>query len=545
MTFRTTRRLPRALPRVCCALLLLPAALWAEGERQPLAGVAEPTPRGPIDEALFRRWRSLGIRPALRCADAVFLRRVSLDATGTLPSAEEARRFLEDPDPGKRAALVDRLLATEAFADYNALRWCDLLRVKAEFPINLWPNAAAAYHRWVRASLAENVPYDRFARELITASGSNFRVPQVNFYRALQSKEPEAIARVVALTFLGARAEQWPPERLRGLAAFFSRVGFKGTREWKEEIVFFDPTAEGAEGAPLPTEGCFPDGTRAALPPGADPRACFAAWLIRPENPWFARALVNRVWFWLLGRGIIHEPDDIRPENPPRNPELLVHLERSFVASGYDMRALYRAILTSEAYQLACVPRTPGPDAEAEFASYVPRRLEAEVLLDALCQISGTSEQYSSLIPEPFTIIPQGFRAVALPDGSITNAFLELFGRPPRDTGLVAERNIQISAAQCLHLLNSSHVRQKIEQGPALRTLMQRTRGKPRLLVTELYLAILSRFPTEEELRLVQARARAAGIDAKGPRRRGPEARGFADDLIWALLNSAEFLYRH
>ena len=408
------------------------------------------------------------------------------------------------------------------------MKWCDLLRVKAEFPINLWPNAAQAYHRWIRTSIKENVPYDRFVREMLTASGSNFRVPQVNFYRAVQDKEPQALARAVALTFMGARAEKWPKERLAGMAALFSQVGYKTTGEWKEEIVSFDPAK------PVPPGTTFPDGTPARVAADQDPREVFADWLIRPENPSFARNVVNRVWSWLLGRGIIQEPDDIRPDNPPSNPELLAYLERELVASHYDLKHVYRLILTSKTYQFSSIPRSKGAEAEACFAYYPLRRLDAEVLVDALNQVTGGTERYQSPIPEPFTFIPEKHRSIALPDASISSPTLEMFGRPPRDTGLESERNNRPSASQRLHLLNSTQVRQKIEQSPKIQALLQ-TAVLPRDPIDGLYLMILSRYPTDEELKIV------ASYSQSGTATR----REVVMDLAWALVNGAEFLYRH
>lgn len=511
--------------------LLVTLPLGARGETasppaSPFELAAPAKPAGPLDEIAFAQWRRLGIEPAHPCSDAVFVRRVHLDLIGTLPTAAETRAFLIDKRPHKRRLLVDQLLEREEYADYWAMKWSDLLRVKAEFPINLWPNAAQAYHRWIRSALHENKRYDAFARELLTSNGSNFRVGPVNFYRAMQNREPAGVAKTVALTFLGTRAEKWPAERLHGVAAFFSRLGYKSTGEWKEEIVFFDPDKPLAPGAR------FPDGHAPALGPGADPRAALADWLVDPRNPWFARAFVNRAWSWLLGRGIVHEPDDLRPDNPPANPDLLAYLERQFIASGYDMKQLLRLIATSQTYQLSAIARSDAPAAEANFAFYAPRRLEAEVLIDALNQISGTTEKYSSAIPEPFTFIPEDARSIALPDGSITSAFLENFGRPPRDTGTEAERNNRITAAQRLHLLNSTHIQRKIEQGPKLQAIL-RTPGGPRAVIDNLYLTILSRWPTDEE--------RAAVLEHA----QGRDPRTTAIDLTWALLNSTEFLYRH
>jgi hypothetical protein len=538
---------------------------------------ADLTPQGKIDQLVFERLQRLGIQPAGVCSDSVFVRRAYLDVIGTLPTMHEAREFLADQDADKRRALIDRLLSREEFADYWAMKWSDLLRVKAEFPINLWPNAAQAYYRWIRGSIRDNLPYDRFVREMLVANGSNFRVPQVNFYRAIQVKKPQTVAQAVALTFMGVRAEKWPKERLAGMAAFFSQIGYKSTGEWKEEIVSFDPTKATAQtGDPVPDTAVFPDETSVKLPPGRDPRAVFADWLIAPKNRWFARNVVNRVWSWLLGRGIIHEPDDIREDNPPSNAELLAYLEQELVAARYDLKHIYRLILNSKTYQLSSIPKTDTPQAAAQFAHYPLRRLEAEVLIDALCQITGTTERYSSIIPEPFTYIPENQRSISLPDGSITSSFLEQFGRPSRDTGFESERNSRPTAEQRLHLLNSSHIRRKIEQGPNLPALMQ-SGAEPREVANVLYLTILSRLPTEEEWAIVKAYAKTRGEgeleyvakpsakpgkpekakpsttsrkeEADGARSRPQpvrvRGRETLMDLAWALINSTEFLCRH
>jgi hypothetical protein len=500
-------------------------------EPSPFEQKGAPARSGEIDQLVFGRLKALGITPAAPCTDAVFVRRVFLDVIGTLPTTVEVRQFLQDKSPNKRGDLIDRLLARPEFADYWTMKWCDLLRVKAEFPINLWPNAAQAYHQWIHAAVRDNVPYDRFARELLTANGSNFRVGPANFYRALQGREPAGIARTVALTFMGARAENWPAERLAGMAPFFAELSYKPTGEWKEEIVYFDAAKPRPPNA---APALFPDGTAASLPSGQDPRVVFADWLITPQNPWFTRAIANRAWSWLLGRGIVHEPDDLRPENPPANPELLACLERELIAAHYDVKQLFRLILNSQTYQLSSVRRSDHPAAEANFAFYALRRLDAEVLIDALNQITGTTEKYSSAIPEPFTFIPEDQRSIALPDGSITSSFLEMFGRPSRDTGLETERNNRLTATQRLHLLNSTQIQRKLEQGPKLQPLL-RARGAPAEIADGLYFAILSRPPTAAERTLVSSYLTAN--QANG--------RTAALDVAWALINSTEFLYRH
>ncbi len=532
------------------AAVLLTAVLAAEAVPvtpvRPFESPAKSTPAGKIDELVFARLKKLGLQPSPLCSDAVFVRRVYLDVIGTLPTAAEARDFLLDHNPEKRRLLIDRLLERDERADYQAMKWSDLLRIKAEFPINLWPNAAQAYYHWIRTSIRANQPYDRFARELLTSSGSNFKVPQVNFYRAIQSRQPAAIAQAVALALMGVRAEKWPQERLAGMSVFFTKIGYKSTSEWKEEIVFFDPAASSGNATdknstgktdkttPARAAAVFPDGTHARIPPNRDPREVFADWLIDAKNPWFARNCVNRSWYWLVGRGIIHEPDDIRPDNPPSNPELLAYLEHELVASHYDLKHVERLILNSKTYQLSSLARGAGPAAEANFAFYPLRRLDAEVLFDAICQITGTTEKYSSAIPEPYTFLPEGHRSIALPDGSITSSFLEEFGRPPRDTGFESERNNRVTAAQRLHMLNSTHIQRKLEQSPQIQELLIAGQ-KPRQLIGSLYLTILSRFPTDDELTI----ALRYMDNSKRARREA------AIDLAWALINSAEFMYRH
>jgi hypothetical protein len=498
------------------------------GEAMLFESGAEPAIRGKIDELVFARLAKAGIQPASLSSDEVFLRRVYLDAIGTLPTAQEASGFLADPDPKKRSALIDRLLERDEFADLAANKWSDLLRIKAEFPINLWPAAAQEYYRWLRSAMRENKPYDQFVRELLTLSGSNFRVGAVNFYRALQNREPQAVAQAVALTFMGTRADAWPAVRLRDMAVFFSQIAYKPTGEWKEEIVFWERSK------PLPADAGLPDNSRVRLQPDRDPREVFAEWLVSPKNPWFARNLANRVWAWLFGRGLVHEPDDIRPDNPPSHPDVLAYLEQELVTGRFDVKHIYRLVLNSSVYQLSSVARSDHADAEKLFAFYPVRRLDAEVLIDAICQVTGTTEQYASAVPEPYTIMPDGQRGIALPDGSISSPFLELFGRPPRDTGLESERNNRPSAAQRLHLLNSSHVERKIEQGPAMQGLL-RGANDPVALARNLYLTILSRYPTDDELKIVSTYSTSSGINR----------RQAAIDVAWALINSSEFLYRH
>ncbi len=482
-----------------------------------------------IDGLVGAKLRQRGIEESPLCSDEVFVRRVFVDAIGAIPEPGEVRAFLADRRPGKRAALIDSLLARDEHADYWAMKWCDVLRVKSEFPVNLWPNAVQAYHRWVRDSVRNNMPYDRFARELLTSSGSNFRVPPVNFYRAPQGRKPAGIAEAVGITFLGVRLDKWPEPARAGLASFFSRIQFKPTGEWKEEIIQLDP-------APAqPLRALLPDGTALTIDPDRDPRVVFADWLLARGNPWFARCAANRTWAWLVGRGIVNEPDDFRPDNPPSNPELLAYLADELARTNYDMRHLKRLILNSRTYQRSSIPRGSDPGAEALFAFYPVRRLDAEILADALIRIGGGAEDTMSPIPEPFTFVPSYQHTVALADGSISTPFLELFGRPSRDTGLDSERNNQPSEAQRMYLLNSTQLERRLARSERLRTLVRNARGNPRLLVQLVYQTILSRNPSPGEEAI--ALEHLAGPAAR--QREGME------DLAWALINTKEFLYRH
>jgi len=509
----------------------------------------DPFPEYPannrIDELVVARLRELGIPPSPTCSDAEFLRRAFLDVVGILPTPDEARAFLADADPAKRARLVDRLLDRPEFADFWAHKWGDLLRIKSEYPSNLWPNAVQAYARWVRDSIAAEKPYDQFVRELLVSSGSNFRSPPANYYRALRKRDAQGYAEATALVFMGARlecarchahpTENWTLRDNLGMAAFFAQVKIKGTQEWKEEIVYVDPEAAARD--PSTGDVLVPTplgGQPIPVADGRDPREALAAWLTAPDNPWFARAVVNRVWYWLFGRGIVHEPDDIRPTNPPTNPELLAHLEKELVEHGYDLKHVYRLILASRTYQQSSEPNRWNARDVAHFARYPARRLGAEQLLDAIGQVTETSEEFSSRVPEPYTYLPDDFRAAQVDDGTITTPFLELFGRPPRDSAHEGDRSWQTSMRQALHMANSSHVGNRIARSPRLRRLL-REAGSDDAIIEEVYLAALSRPPTDEE-----RRAAAAYIARdKAARKQAVE------DVVWAVLNTKEFLFNH
>ncbi len=528
-------------------------------------------PLGKIDELQLENLKKHQLSPAKICSDAVFLRRVYLDLIGTLPTLSESETFLADASADKRRKLIDSLLEREEFALCWALKWGDILRIKSEFPINLWPNAVQAYSHWIWEAIKVNMPYDRFARELLVSSGSNFRDPPANFYRATQDRSPAGLAKVAALAFLGTRLQNWPEEERKEFEKLFSRISYKKTGEWKEEIVFlnFGTTEK------ISVE--MPDGRTIKVPPGMDPRAAFADWLTGPAKNWFAQAAVNRAWFWLSGRGIVHEPDDfvlgkgeshhffpllsgifgaseeVNMGNPPCNPELLDYLAGEFIRSGYDFKALIRLIANSATYQQSCRPSCNPADAEKYFAAYQIRRLDAEVISDALSYLADFYPKYMSMIPEPFTYLPEGFRAIAIFDGSISSSFLETFGRTARDTGYLTERNNETNYSQRLFLLNSPIIQNKVTNSLFLKEIQQKAKGDPEEMVKQVYLLVLCRYPSDEEYETVMKNF-ADPVQQKQQEKNAVKGRkkyrfrnaNFAcRQLVWALVNSKEFLFKH
>ena len=418
-------------------------------------------------------------KPDGTATDAVLVRRLFLDLAGRLPTAEEARAYVGSTAADKKARLVDDLLASESFADYWTLRFCDVLRVKSEFPINLWPNAVYVYHRRIRKFVADDEPWDDFARALLTASGSNFRDPEANFFRALADRTPSGFAAAAGLTFLGERWESVPGASVKTLAPYFANVKIKTTREWKEEVVFV---------------------------PGYDRRGEFCDRLLGEWRRPFAAAFVQRLGWWLFDRA---EPSDDCIE--------------AFLANGFRLRPLLREMVLSREY-------ARGPIA----GGFRCRRLDAELLEDAICDLTGMTRAYQSIAPEPFTFLPGDRRTICLEDGSISSAFLLLFGRPVRDTGRLSERKNAITAKQRLYLFNSGRIYQ------ALGKLLQRKRIQ-RLpigeLVDDLYWRFYSRPPRPDERQGLVARFQAIPV--------GRNRWEFRRDLAWSLLNSREFLYRH
>ncbi|MDD4888816.1 MAG: DUF1553 domain-containing protein [Phycisphaerae bacterium] len=498
-----------------------------------------------VDELVYARLRTLGVPPSALCSDPEFLRRVYLDTIGLLPTTREAEDFLADARADKRARLIDRLLARDEFADYWALKWGDLLRIKSEYPVKIWPKGAATYYRWVRQSIASNMPYDQFAREMLTATGSNFRVGPVNFVRAVSNKDPQTVGETAALLFMGARigcarchghpTEDWTLDDNLAVGAFFGKVGYKATTEWKEEIVYFNPKGAVRDlrnGATIKPR--FLGGASMDVPAEEDPRVRFADWLTAGDNPWFAPNICNRIWYWLVGRGIVEEPDDLRPTNPPSNPELLNFLAAELVRHAYDLKHIYRLVLNSRTYQLSSRSNQWNQYDAVNFSHYTPRRLGAEQLLDAICQVTETSETFASRIPEPYTKMPPGFRAIQLQDGNIESPILEMLGRPSRDTPYEADRGSRLTMEQTMYFLNAEHLENKIANSPRLKRLLESGKSDDRV-IDELYLSTLCRRPTVAE------RAKASAHLGRDKKTRAQACQ----DVLWALLNSRDFLFDH
>ena len=502
-------------------------------------------PYNEIDKHTFAMMKTLGIPPSGVSTDNDFIRRVYLDVIGTLPTPEEVRLFLLDEDQRKRSKLIDKLMVRDEFADFWTLKWGDLLRLKSEYPSNLWPNAVQAYHRSIRDSIAGNKPYDQFVRELLVSSGSDFRDPPVNFYRAFAKRDPQKLSDTTAMVFMGARTscaschahpiEGWTVDDNLKMAAFFSKVGYKKTQEWKEEIVYFNPDGRLlSPGDRKLITPAFIDGSQPKLEKDQDPRIVFADWLITEDNPWFAKNITNRIWYWLLGRGIIDAPDDIRSTNPPSNPQLLNYLAKELIKSDYDLRHIYRLILNSRTYQLSSETNKWNKADRAFFSHYPVKRMTAEQTLDAVEQITGVYDSYSSRVPEPYTVLPKGHRAIELEDGSIGSSFLELFGRPSRDSAFESERNCEISMRQTMHFINSQHLQAKINASPVIKQWI-RSKIDNRQIVDRIYLSALSRYPTDEE----KSTAIQYLADKKRPRTQAIQ------DLAWAVLNTKEFMFIH
>jgi hypothetical protein len=504
-----------------------------------VAGFVWPNPprQNYVDDHVFAKLEQLQLPPSELAGDDEFLRRAFLDACGILPTATEVRAFLADQSIHKRSELIDKLLDRPEYADFWSLKWADKLGCNNRF---VGQAGAYKYRQWIRDAVASHRPFDEWVRQIITATGPNYSQPAAGFYRRI--RDPDSRVETVAQLFLGIRvqcarchnhpSERWTQDDYYGLAAFFSRVRYKDTANFigiynKEELVYVDRTGEVTHprtAQVVPPK--FLGGETAQIGAGSDRRQALADWMTAPDNPFFARAAVNRIWFHLFGRGIVEPVDDFRDSNPPCNEELLDALAADFVAHRFDTEALIRTIMNSRTYQLSSRPN-PLNESDTKYFSHAQLRLlSAEQLLDAISQLTGS--------PERFAGLPLGMRAAELPDGEFYHRFLRSFGQPQRSSACECERENDSTLTQALHLVGGRVIHNKLRAPDGqLQALVDSNRPFSEL-VDELYLAALSRFPSQDERDV-----------ARDYIRKSAELRGGLEDLAWALVNSKEFLYQH
>ncbi len=491
-----------------------------------------PTVRNLVDEHVFAKLRELEIPLSPPVSDAEFVRRVHLDLVGRLPTVEETLAFLNDPKADKRARLIDRLLDSEEFAKFWALKWADLLRVNNK---HMSPQGVYKVQQWLIRAMRDNMPYDQFVAALLGSTGSTLANPPAAYYRA--AKDVNDCTETTMQVFLGVRIqcakchnhpfERWTQDNYYGIAAFFNRVGRKRIPNSDEMLIYVTRKGEvtqprtGQQMKPwLPLAGSVEPA------PEEDRRQRFIAWLRQPDNPFFARMAVNRLWGHVFGRGIVEPVDDFRDSNPPSNPALLDALAREFVRSGYDRKHLLRLILNSRTYQTSSEP-LPGNEQDVKyFSHYQPRMIQAEPLLDAVCQVTG--------VPEKFPGLPAGVRAVELPSPDVKHAFLKVFGQPAREMACQCERASDANLSQALQMINGDLVHAKLRHGSnRFRRAVKQGRSNEQI-VEELYLAAYSRRPSPLE--------RKAALEYIASQKERLQA---LEDLYWAVLNSKEFLFQH
>jgi hypothetical protein len=487
-----------------------------------------------VDELALARWKKLGLTPSSLCSDGEFIRRVRLDLCGKLPTPEEVRSFLADTRPDKRDRLIDRCLEDRDYAAYFALRWGSILR---NSQLAGAEQAAYAFHDWIRDMIARNRPYDEFVRGIVAAAGEWQDAPAVNWFWQMRDDPLHQPVSDTAQVFLGLRLqcarchhhpyERWSQDDYYGLAGFFTRVGRKGLGEPPPHFSSRTPTI--GEVNPRTGQQLEPkllDGPVLKVPPEEDPRQHLVSWMARPNNPFFAKALCNRMWGHLMGRGLVDPVDDMRETNPPSNPELLDALAKDFIAHHFDVKHLLRTICRSRTYQLSSTPNDVNVHDRQNHARYYGKRLIAEVMLDAVDQVCGTRTQFNKMSREA--------RAVDLPHEGFGSYFLDVFDRPPRSSPCECARSNGASLSAVLHLANSGEIEDKIatEEGRIARLVKEKK--TPEQAVEELYLAAFARLPRDQEKQ--QALAYLG---------RAPNPRRGLEDLLWAILNSREFMFNH
>ena len=487
-----------------------------------------------IDRLCAEKWKKLGLAPSPAADDATFIRRVTIDLCGRLPSPDETRAYLADPAADKKARLVDRLLASPDYPAFFAMRWGTILRNSQLAGAN---QAAYAFHNWIKDMLARNRPYDEFVRGIVAAAGEWQDAPAINWYWQMRDDQLHQVTADTAQVFLGIRLqcarchhhpyERWGQEDYYGLAGFFTRLGRKSFGE--PPPYYSAPRVTMGDVSPLTKrspEPKFPDGEYAKFSSEQDPRHALVDWMAKPDNPYFARSFVNRMWGHFFGRGIVDQVDDMRETNPPANPELLEALAKDFVAHKFDMRHVVRQMVLSEVYALSSVPTEANQSDSQNYARFYSRRLIAEVLHDAVDEATGTTTQFGGMASSA--------RAIDLPHEGFGSYFLETFDRPKRVTGCECERSAGATLAQVLLLSNSDEIENKLSNGAGRVARIVKDGKSNEQAIEELYLAALSRLP-------------AAGESGKMiPYIAGASNRQQAlEDVLWTLLNSKEFLFNH
>jgi hypothetical protein len=500
-----------------------------------------------VDRATAAKWRELNITPSEVCTDEAFARRVSLDLTGTLPDPADLAKFVADADPAKRAKLVDRLLETQEYAYLFANKWADVLRVKRRGQ----PNRAFgtwAFHTWIRDAVAADKPYDRFARDIVCATGDESKSPPTVWYKEVRTAEN--FVDDVSQVFLGQRLacanchhhpyEKWGQDDYWGVAAFFARVGTKAmptpgvvqNQQNQKQVLYVKTTGSVQNKRTGETAPMKPlDADPVTAGPDEDPRQKFADWMTSPKNPFFAKAVANRYWAHFFGRGVVDPLDDMRVTNPPSNPELLDALAANLVENKFSLKALIRTICTSRTYQLASAPNEFNGADKQSFARYYPRRLSAEVLFDAVSKLTDSPTPFPGLPADRFAPT----RATMLPDESFVSYFLDVTGRPQRISACECERVNEASLAMTLHLLNSQEVQDKIARPGGRADVLSRDPRPDAEKVTELFRLAVGTAPSAEKLRLALEHVEKHKA-AKTPK-------VAYENIVWALLNSKGFLF--
>ena len=489
-----------------------------------------------IDRYVDQKLKRLKIQPSQLCTDTEFIRRVSLDLIGLPPTPEEVRAFLNDKTPSrlKRSKLIDRLMARPEFVDHWSLKWADLLQNNRKF---LGTKGVWSFRHWIRKSIAENKPYDQFVRELLTATGSSFENPAANFFRATRTSKKTM--ETTTQLFLGVRMvcaqchdhpfERWTQNQYYQLAAFFAGIAVKEGPQSEEEIIYLKrdeaEVKHPKSGLVVAPKFPFGNGQAEEISRLHERREVFARWLTSKENPYFTMAIANRLWSYFFGRGIIDPVDDIRSSNPASNGPLLEALTNDLKEHDFDLQHLIRTIVHSRTYQLSFRPNEWNGDDEVNFSHAIPRRLTAEQLLDAISVATGS--QF------PFKGVPKDFRAAQLPDPFVgKGGFLDVFGRPPRESATEGDRRNDISLTHAINLINGPTVAEAVADANGRIARLMLSGASDRPLVEELYLAALSRLPNRAEY------DQAINYLAEGENRAER-----AQDLLWALLNSSAFLF--